>query len=78
MSWRALMARPASRDLRHALAACGGIRCDLYVPNAGSRLGTEYKLAWLVALRDAVAADPDATMVCGDMNIAHGRRRVRP
>ena len=30
----------------------------------------EYKLAWLAALRDAVAAGPEATVVCGDVNIA--------
>jgi exodeoxyribonuclease-3 len=30
-----------------------------------------YKLRWLAALRDVVAADdPDAAVVCGDMNIA--------
>jgi exodeoxyribonuclease-3 len=42
------------------------------VPN-GRQPGSEhyeYKLAWLAALRDAVAAGPEATMVCGDVNIA--------
>ena len=29
-----------------------------------------YKLAWLGALRDVVEAGPEATVVCGDMNIA--------
>jgi exodeoxyribonuclease-3 len=29
-----------------------------------------YKLAWLAALRDAVAAGPEAVVVCGDVNIA--------
>jgi exodeoxyribonuclease-3 len=29
-----------------------------------------YKLAWLAALRDALAADTDSAVVCGDMNIA--------
>jgi exodeoxyribonuclease III len=29
-----------------------------------------YKLAWLAALRDQLAAGPDAAIVCGDMNIA--------
>jgi exodeoxyribonuclease-3 len=29
-----------------------------------------YKLEWLAALRDDVAAGPDAVMVCGDVNIA--------
>jgi exodeoxyribonuclease III len=30
----------------------------------------QYKLAWLASLRDAVARGPEATIVCGDMNIA--------
>jgi exodeoxyribonuclease-3 len=30
----------------------------------------EYKLRWLAALRDVVAAGPKETLVCGDMNIA--------
>jgi exodeoxyribonuclease-3 len=30
----------------------------------------EYKLAWLAALRDVVAGEPDAAVVCGDVNIA--------
>jgi exodeoxyribonuclease III len=30
----------------------------------------EYKLAWLASLRGMVAAGPEATVVCGDMNIA--------
>ena len=30
----------------------------------------EYKLAWLASLREMVAAGPEATVVCGDMNIA--------
>ena len=29
-----------------------------------------YKLEWLGALREMVAAGPEATIVCGDMNIA--------
>ncbi len=47
------------------------IHC-VYVPN-GREPGSEhyrYKLAWLEALRALVAAGPDATIVCGDMNIA--------
>jgi exodeoxyribonuclease-3 len=42
------------------------------VPN-GRQPGSEhyaYKLAWLASLREMVAAGPDATVVCGDMNIA--------
>ena len=54
-------------------ATCAGIRVlSVYVPN-GREPGSEhyeYKLAWLAALRDVVAAGPDATVVCGDMNIA--------
>ena len=30
----------------------------------------QYKLAWLAALRDALTDDPEAAIVCGDMNIA--------
>jgi exodeoxyribonuclease-3 len=29
-----------------------------------------YKLEWLAALKEVVAAGPDAAVVCGDMNIA--------
>ena len=54
-------------------ATCGGIRVvSVYVPN-GRTPGSDhyaYKLAWMASLRDAVAAGPDATVVCGDMNIA--------
>ena len=44
----------------------------MYVPN-GREPDSEhyqYKLAWLAALRDVVAAGPEAAVVCGDMNIA--------
>ena len=54
-------------------ATCGGIRViSVYVPN-GRVPDSEhyrYKLAWLAALRDLVAAGPEATIVCGDMNVA--------
>jgi exodeoxyribonuclease-3 len=30
----------------------------------------QYKLAWLASLREMVAAAPESTVVCGDMNIA--------
>jgi exodeoxyribonuclease-3 len=60
-------------EARAISATCGGIRVvSVYVPN-GRTPGSEhyrYKLAWLGALRDMVAAGPDATVVCGDMNIA--------
>ncbi len=46
---------------------------SVYVPN-GRTPGSEhyaYKLAWMSSLREMVAAaDPEATVVCGDMNIA--------
>jgi exodeoxyribonuclease-3 len=60
-------------EARAVSATCGGIRVvSVYVPN-GREPGSEhyeYKLAWLSSLRDLVAAGPDATVVCGDMNIA--------
>src|SRR3954467_9121601 len=60
-------------EARAVSATCGGIRMvSVYVPN-GRTPGSdhyEYKLAWLAALKDVVAAGPDDTIVCGDMNIA--------
>jgi len=60
-------------EARAVAATCGGIRVfSVYVPN-GREPGSEhyeYKLAWLAALREAVAAGPAATVVCGDVNIA--------
>jgi len=60
-------------EARAVAATCGGIRMtSVYVPN-GRVPDSEhyrYKLAWLAALREAVAAAPDAAIVCGDMNIA--------
>ncbi|MGE0066084.1 MAG: exodeoxyribonuclease III [Solirubrobacterales bacterium] len=60
-------------EARALVATCGGVRVhSVYVPN-GREPGSEhyeYKLAWLAALRDAVAAGPEATVVCGDLNIA--------
>jgi exodeoxyribonuclease-3 len=60
-------------EARAVSASCGGIRVhSVYVPN-GREPDSEhyrYKLAWLAALRDAVAAGPEAALVCGDMNIA--------
>jgi len=60
-------------EARAVAATCGGIRVlSVYVPN-GREPGSEhyeYKLAWLAALRDTVAAGPKATVVCGDVNIA--------
>jgi exodeoxyribonuclease-3 len=60
-------------ESRALSATCGGMRVmSVYVPN-GRVPGSEhyvYKLAWLAALREALAAAPEATVVCGDMNIA--------
>jgi exodeoxyribonuclease-3 len=60
-------------EARAVCATCAGVRVYcVYVPN-GRTPGSEhyeYKLAWLDALRESVAAAPDAAVVCGDMNIA--------
>ena len=60
-------------EARAVAATCGGIRVhSIYVPN-GRSPGSEhyhYKLAWLAALHDVLAAGPPAAIVCGDMNIA--------
>jgi exodeoxyribonuclease-3 len=60
-------------EARAVAATCGGIRVhSVYVPN-GRMPDSEhyrYKLAWLAALRDQVAAGSKTTVVCGDMNIA--------
>jgi exodeoxyribonuclease-3 len=60
-------------EARALAATCGGVRVHcVYVPN-GREPGSEhyeYKLAWLAALRDAVATGPEQTVVCGDLNIA--------
>lgn len=54
-------------------AVCNGIRVhSLYTPN-GREIDSDhyaYKLEWLAALRDQVAADTVPQAVCGDMNIA--------
>jgi len=61
------------QEARAITATAGGIRTTcVYVPN-GRQPGSEhyeYKLKWLAALRDVVAAGPDETIVTGDMNIA--------
>src|SRR4051795_13402434 len=60
-------------EARALAATCGGIRVvSVYVPN-GRTPGSDhykYKLAWLASLKELVAAGPDATVVCGDVNIA--------
>ena len=60
-------------EARAVSATCDGLRVtSVYVPN-GRTPDSEhyhYKLAWLAALREMVAADPEGSVVCGDMNIA--------
>jgi exodeoxyribonuclease-3 len=60
-------------ESRAVSATCGGIRVvSVYVPN-GREPDSEhyrYKLEWLAALREMLADAPEATIVCGDMNIA--------
>jgi exodeoxyribonuclease III len=61
------------QEARAVSATCGGIRfTSVYVPN-GRSPGSDhyaYKLAWLGALRELVAAGPAEAVVLGDMNIA--------
>jgi exodeoxyribonuclease-3 len=60
-------------EARAIAGTCGGIRMrSVYVPNGRVPDSDHYhyKLAWLAALREAVAGDPGAAIVCGDMNIA--------
>ena len=61
------------QEARAVAATCGGIRIvSVYVPN-GRTPDSEhyrYKLEWLAALRETVAAAGEATIVCGDVNIA--------
>jgi exodeoxyribonuclease-3 len=61
------------QEARAVSATCDGVRVhSIYVPNGREPDSDhyKYKLKWLAALRDHVAAGPDAVMVCGDMNIA--------
>jgi exodeoxyribonuclease-3 len=60
-------------EARAVSATCGGIRVvSAYAPNGRVPDSDHYryKLAWLASLREMVAAGPEATVVCGDMNIA--------
>jgi exodeoxyribonuclease III len=60
-------------EARAVSATCDGVRVtSVYVPNGRSPDSEHYhyKLAWLAALKDVVAAGPDAAIVCGDFNIA--------
>lgn len=69
---------PGVVEARAITATCGGLRVtSVYVPNGREidHLHYHYKLAWLEALRDhlaaQLAADPDAPLVVGgDFNIA--------
>jgi exodeoxyribonuclease III len=61
------------QEARAVAATCGGVRVHaLYVPNGRVPDSDHYvyKLAWLAALRDVIAAGPADALVCGDMNIA--------
>lgn len=60
-------------EARAVSANCAGLRVtSVYVPNGRTPDDPhyQYKLTWLAALKDAVAADTDRAVVCGDMNIA--------
>jgi exodeoxyribonuclease-3 len=60
-------------EARAVSATCGGIRVySVYVPNGREPDSDHYhyKLAWLAKLRDMVEAGPEASVVCGDVNIA--------
>ena len=60
-------------EARAVSATCAGIRVvSVYVPNgrAPDSEHYRYKLDWLGSLREAVATGPEATVVCGAMNIA--------
>ena len=60
-------------EARAVSATCGEVRFTcVYVPN-GRAPGSDhyaYKLEWLAALKNMVAAGPDAAVVLGDVNIA--------
>jgi exodeoxyribonuclease-3 len=61
------------QEARAVAATCDGIRVhSVYVPNGRVPDSDHYayKLEWLAALRDMLAAGPEAAVVCGDMNIA--------
>jgi exodeoxyribonuclease III len=60
-------------EARAVSATCDGIRVVcVYVPNGRVPDSDHYryKLEWLASLRDMVAAAPETTLLCGDMNIA--------
>jgi exodeoxyribonuclease-3 len=61
------------QEARAVAATCAGVRVvSVYVPN-GRTVDSDhyrYKLAWLASLREVLAAGPEASVVCGDVNIA--------
>jgi exodeoxyribonuclease-3 len=60
-------------EARAVSAMCGDIRVySVYVPNGRTPDSDHYayKLAWLAALKSAVASGPKPAIVCGDFNIA--------
>ena len=62
-----------ARESRAVSATCAGVRVhSVYVPNGRVPDSDHYryKLEWLAALGEVLRSDPDAAMVCGDMNIA--------
>ena len=61
------------QEARAVSATCDGIRVvSVYVPNGRVPDSDHYhyKLAWLASLHEMLAAGPQDTVVCGDMNIA--------
>jgi exodeoxyribonuclease-3 len=61
------------QEARAVAATCAGVRVvSVYVPNGRTPDSDHYryKLAWLASLCEMLAAGPDATVVCGDVNIA--------
>jgi exodeoxyribonuclease-3 len=61
------------QEARAVAATCAGVRVvSVYVPNGREPDSDHYryKLAWLASLREVLAAGPEATVVCGDVNIA--------
>jgi exodeoxyribonuclease III len=60
-------------EARAIAATCNNVRVhSVYVPNGREPDSDHYryKLAWLAALEKTVRKAPEATVVCGDMNIA--------
>src|SRR4029078_12303557 len=61
------------QEARAVAATCAGVRViSVYVPNGREPDSDHYRytLAWLAFVRGVVAAGPEATVVCGDVNIA--------